>query len=79
MYACHNLRFLRRYKNAINYYIQYDKGFSDGDYEETVLYRLAVIYKDTDKSQAKKYAQSLVDKYPNSIYNNSIISNLIND
>ena len=66
-------------KNAINYYIQYDKSFSDGDYEETVLYRLAVIYKDTDKSQAKKYAQGLVDKYPNSIYNNSIISNLIND
>ncbi len=65
-------------ESAINYYVQYDKSFSDGDYEETVLYRLAIIYKDIDKAQSKKYAQQLVDKYPNSIYNNSIISNLVN-
>lgn len=66
-------------QNAINYYIQYDKSFSDGDYEETVLYRLAVIYKDIDRVQSKKYAQKLVDNYPNSIYNNSVIDDLINN
>lgn len=65
-------------ENAVKYYKQYDKDFSDGNYEDTVLYNLATIYKDTDKSQAKSYAQKLLDKYPQSIYNNSVIRELVN-
>jgi hypothetical protein len=62
----------------VKYYKQYDKDFSDGNYEDTVLYNLATIYKDIDKSQAKAYAQKLLDKYPQSIYNNSVIRELVN-
>ncbi|MCH5139073.1 tetratricopeptide repeat protein [Clostridiaceae bacterium UIB06] len=65
-------------ENAIKYYKQYDQDFSSGNYEDTVLYNLAIIYKDTDKSQAKAYAQKLLDKYPESIYNNSVIRGLTN-
>lgn len=66
-------------ENAIKYYSQYDQNFSSGEYEETVLYRLALIYKKVDIATAKRYAQKLTEKYPSSMYNNSIINNLINN
>ncbi|MEY8001657.1 tetratricopeptide repeat protein [Clostridium sp. Mt-5] len=65
-------------KSATKYYSQYDENFSDGNYEETVLYRLAIIYKGMDISTSKNYAKKLVNKYPVSIYNNSIINSIIN-
>lgn len=65
-------------ENTIKYYVQYDQNFSGGDYEETVLYDLAVIYKDMDKSKAQTYANKLVNNYPSSIYNNSVIQSIIN-
>lgn len=63
-------------ENAIKYYIQYEQDFPDGNYEDAVLYNLATIYKDTDKPKAKIYAEKILDKYPQSIYNNSIIRGL---
>lgn len=66
-------------ENAIKYYTQYDQNFSNGDYEETVLYNLVIIYKDVDKDKAKSYSQKLIDKYPNSIYNNSITKGLVSN
>lgn len=65
-------------ENAVKYYKQYDQDYSGGNYEDTVLYNLAIIYKGIDKSQAKTYAQKLLDKYPESIYNNSVIRELVN-
>ncbi len=64
-------------ENAAKYYDQYDKNFAEGDYEETILYDLAMIYKDNDKPKASNYAEKLISKYPNSIYNNSIMQKLI--
>jgi tetratricopeptide (TPR) repeat protein len=64
-------------ENAIKYYEKYDQSYSSGDYEETVLYRLALIYKDINASKAKSYAVKLADRYPQSIYNNSTIKYLI--
>ncbi|AKA71465.1 tetratricopeptide repeat protein [Clostridium scatologenes] len=64
-------------QNAIKYYTQYDEKYGTDDYEETVLYALATMYKDLDKDKAATYAQKLVDKYPKSIYNNSVIKSLI--
>ncbi|WP_039653173.1 tetratricopeptide repeat protein [Clostridium tyrobutyricum] len=64
---------------AIKYYEQYDNSYSDGDYEETVLYKLSLIYNDLDKQKSKTYAQNLIDKYPSSIYNNSIINSIVNN
>lgn len=65
-------------ENAIKYYTQYDSNFKNGSYEETVLYNLAIIYKDIDKGKAKNYASELSDKYPKSLYNNSIIKQINN-
>lgn len=65
-------------KGSIKYYEEYDHSFSDGSYEETVLYRLAIIYKDSNITQSKNYAEKLINNYPQSIYNNSQINNLIN-
>lgn len=66
-------------ENAIKYYTLYDSNYKTGSYEETVLYELAVIYKDIDKGRAKNYASNLVNSYPNSIYNNSIIKSIISN
>jgi tetratricopeptide (TPR) repeat protein len=65
-------------ENAIKYYTQYNEEFSDGVYEDTVLYTLVTIYKDLDKVKAQSYAKELVQKYPSSIYNNSVIQGVIN-
>lgn len=63
-------------ENAIKYYNQYDEKYPDGDYESSVLYRLVLIYNNLDKDKAKDYAERLADKYPSSIYNNSIVKSL---
>jgi outer membrane protein assembly factor BamD (BamD/ComL family) len=63
--------------SAIKYYEQYDKNYPSGDYEQTVLYELALIYKNIDDSTSKSYAKKLVKFYPKSIYNNSIIQGIL--
>jgi Uncharacterized protein conserved in bacteria len=64
-------------ESAIKYYVQYDKDFPNGNYEDTVLYNLAIIYKDIDRSKAKTYAEKLLNNYPQSIYSNSIIREIV--
>lgn len=63
--------------NAISYYEQYLKQFKSGPYEETVLYELSMMYKNKNITTAKSYAQQLISKYPNSIYNNSNIKDIL--
>ncbi|MBV7271561.1 hypothetical protein JMF89_04465 [Clostridiaceae bacterium UIB06] len=65
-------------QNAIQYYIQYDNSFDGGIYQDTVLYKLVILNKDSNKEMAKKYAQKLMSKYPNSMYNNSIVNEVAN-
>lgn len=65
------------YENAIKYYTIYDTNYSKGDYEETVLYNLAITYKDIDGAKAKQYADKLINSFPDSIYNNSNMKNII--
>lgn len=65
-------------QNAINYYSMYDQKFSKGSYEETVLYNLAILNKDVNIEAAKRYGNKLSNSYPESIYNNSNISDIIN-
>lgn len=65
-------------ENAVKYYLQYDNSFDGGVYEDTVLYKLVILNKDSNKSISKKYAQKLINGYPKSIYNNSIVNELAN-
>ena len=65
-------------QNAIQYYIQYDNSFDGGVYQDTVLYKLVILNKDSNRSMAKKYAQKLISKYPDSMYNNSVVNEVAN-
>jgi tetratricopeptide (TPR) repeat protein len=64
-------------ENAIKYYKEYDSKYPNGDYEETVLYELILIYKDIDYEVSKNYARKLIKLYPKSIYNNSIVKEIL--
>lgn len=63
-------------EKAIKYYEQYDENYKNGSYTETVLYNLAVIYKDVDKEKARNYASKIINEHPKSIYNNSVIKSI---
>ncbi|MEW8956722.1 tol-pal system YbgF family protein [Clostridium sp.] len=65
-------------ENALKYYQEYVDKYKKGEYTEEVLYRLALIYKGIDKPLAVKYARRLVDEFPQSMYNNSNIKNILN-
>ncbi|MFL0247559.1 tetratricopeptide repeat protein [Candidatus Clostridium stratigraminis] len=62
---------------CIKYYEEYDSKFSNGTYEQTVLYDMSLIYKSVDVKLAKNYASRLTKQYPKSIYNNSVINNIL--
>lgn len=65
-------------ESAIRYFEEYDKNFRNGSYEDEVLYRLVNINKSLNNKKFEVYAERLVDNYPNSQYNNSLIKSLAN-
>ncbi|MDT8715858.1 tetratricopeptide repeat protein [Clostridium sp. 19966] len=69
---------LNNIDKATEFYDQYLKFNSQNGYQETALYEMVLIYKDRDKEKAKAYAESLINKYPKSIYNNSIVKAVLN-
>ncbi|KAJ52277.1 tetratricopeptide (TPR) repeat protein [Clostridium tetanomorphum] len=62
---------------AIKYYTIYDSNFENGDYEEIVLYNLCLLYKNIDINKGKTYGKKLSSKFPQSIYNNSKIQEIL--
>lgn len=62
---------------AINYYDFYIEEYEGGSYIQEAYYRAALIYKDRNNEKSKTYALKLKDNYPNSIYNNSKIQEII--
>ncbi|NLK93876.1 MAG: tetratricopeptide repeat protein [Clostridiales bacterium] len=62
---------------AIKYYEEYYNDFKDGSYIEEVLYSLARTYKNIDIVKSKYYANELINTYPDSIYNNENISEIL--
>lgn len=69
--------FLNNREKAIEYYTKYLGLNSKSGYEETVLYQLMLIYKDSDIKMAKKYANEIVNRYKGSDFNNSIVEAVI--
>ncbi|GIM29937.1 hypothetical protein CPJCM30710_26030 [Clostridium polyendosporum] len=63
--------------SALKYYEYYYNDYSNGDYIEEVLYKLAIINSKVDKNKAKRYAEIISKKYGNSMYNNTIIKNIL--
>lgn len=65
-------------EEAIKYYKIYDTDFKHNTYSDIVLYNLAILYKNIDINNSKIYGQKLRDSYPDSMYNNSNIKNILN-
>lgn len=63
--------------NAIKYYSDYEKNFKESEYLEEVLYKLAILNKDRNISESKKYAEKLQYKFNDSIYNNNNIKSIL--
>ncbi|VYU17585.1 tetratricopeptide repeat protein [Clostridium tertium] len=72
--AYENLNYVDK---AINYYDAYIEEYEGGSYIQEAYYRAALIYKDRNNEKSKTYALKLKDNYPNSIYNNSKIQEII--
>ncbi|WP_102399115.1 hypothetical protein [Haloimpatiens massiliensis] len=66
-------------QNALLYYNQYRDKYKNGNYEEVVLYKLAILNRFNDINLAKKYAKELKSSYVSSIYNNSKINDILNE
>ncbi|MEW9095627.1 MAG: tetratricopeptide repeat protein [Clostridiaceae bacterium] len=66
-------------KEAIKYYTIYDESFDKGEYKEIVLYNLCLLYKNIDIDKSKHYGNRVIEEYPNSIYNNSKVQDIINN
>ncbi|WP_138206923.1 tetratricopeptide repeat protein [Haloimpatiens lingqiaonensis] len=65
-------------QNALVYYNEYRDNYAKGNYEEVVLYKLAILNRFNDINLAKKYARELKNYYGSSIYNNSKINDILN-
>lgn len=66
-------------ENANKYYEIYVEEYKSGDYIEQCVYNLAILNENVDKEKAKKYANKLVEEYPNSQFNNTRIRKIINN
>lgn len=63
---------------ALKYYEEYDSlYYPKGEYEPTVLYNMAMIYKDLDAAKAENYAGRLNKSFADSIYNNENIKSIL--
>lgn len=60
--------------NAVLYYQQLLRRFPDTEYEPEVLYKLYLIYKDTDPSKAEQFATLLKTKHPETTYAKILIN-----
>ncbi len=54
--------------NAVVYFNKVLQRFPDTEYEAEILYRLYLIYKDTDPSKSEQYATQLKSEHPNSTF-----------
>lgn len=60
--------------NAVASYSTLLKRFPESEYEPEVLYKLYLIFKDTDPSRAESYASQLKQKYPESTFAKILIN-----
>lgn len=65
-------------EKSIYYYNLYHSKFPNGVYEDVTLYKLALLYKDIDINKSKVYASILTNRFKNSMYNNSLIKEILN-
>lgn len=64
---------------AITGYEEFYNKFKNETYIEETIYKLALLYKDRDIDKSIMYAKEIKEKYPSSMYNNNVISNLLDN
>ena len=62
---------------AIENYDKYILNYKAGSYIKEVYYRAALLYKDMDIEKSKEYANEIIINYPNSIYNNNYVKEIM--
>ena len=62
---------------AIEFFDKYINEYANGSYIEEVYYRAALLYKDKDINISKNYANKILINYPDSIYNNSYVEEIM--
>ena len=65
------------FEEAVKYYELSLKQFPKGSYVEEVIYNLIIINKDIAPNKAKDYAKLLVNQFPSSQYNNSVVKKIL--
>ena len=63
--------------DALKLYKEYYSLYPKGAYIEGVLYELALLTNTTNKDMGKQYAEELVNKFPNSVYINDYIKEIV--
>ena len=59
---------LKENENAADYFTRLLQRFPETEYEPEILYRMYLMYKDTDAAKAEQYANTLRTKHPNSTF-----------
>lgn len=64
-------------EKSIYYYNLYHSKYPNGVYEDVTLYKLALLYKNVDINKSRDYASVLTNRFKNSMYNNSLIKEIL--
>lgn len=62
---------------AIDNYDKYILNYNEGSYIQEAYYRGALLYKDINTKKSKEYANKIIINYPNSIYNNNYVKEIM--
>lgn len=62
---------------ATENYDKYILNYNKGSYIQEAYYRAALLYKDIDINKSKEYANKIIINYPNSIYNNNYVKEIM--
>lgn len=63
--------------DSIKYFEEFILKYNNGNYIEESYYKIALLYKEKDIEKSKNYAKTLMSRFPNSIYNNKNIKEIL--
>lgn len=64
-------------EGSIKYFEEFILKYNNGNYIQESYYKVALLYKEKDIEKSKNYAKELVSRFPNSIYNNKNIKEIL--
>ena len=64
-------------EDSIKYFEEFILKYNNGNYIQESYYKVALLYKEKDIGKSKNYAKELISRFPNSIYNNKNIKEIL--